>query len=167
MTALLLIAALILVAAAAAMTRRNLIHGALLLAVAWSGVAAFYLWAGAEFVAFAQVLIYVGAVSMIVLFAVLLTRQTELPSLGAESLLRAATALTAAGGVAGVMFGAILAAPFELAGTRPAAISVRQIGEALMGPHVAALLLVGVVLTVALVGAMVLAAPERDEEDQP
>src|SRR3954471_20998387 len=63
--------------AAVAMTRRNLIHSALLLVASWAGIAAFYLWAGAEFVAFAQVLVYVGAVSMIVLFAVLLTRRSR------------------------------------------------------------------------------------------
>ena len=64
--ALILIALVILGAAAAAMLSRNLIHSALLLVGAWAGIAAFYLWAGAEFVAFAQALIYVGAVSMVV-----------------------------------------------------------------------------------------------------
>src|SRR3954470_10550819 len=80
--ALLPIAFLILGAAAAAMLGRNLIHSALLLVLCWAGIAGFYLWAGAEFVAFAQVLIYVGAVSMVVLFAVLLTRQgaTDAPT---------------------------------------------------------------------------------------
>src|ERR1700678_81976 len=70
-----LLAFLILGSAAVALSRRNLIHSALLLIGAWFGIAGYYLWAGAEFVAFAQVLIYGGAVSMVVLFAVLLTRQ--------------------------------------------------------------------------------------------
>ena len=47
------------------------------LPVSWAGVAAFFLWAGAEFVAFAQVLVYLGAISMVVLFAVLLTRRSR------------------------------------------------------------------------------------------
>jgi len=75
MLPLFIIALLIIGSASAAMLSRNLIHSALLLVGAWAGLAAFYLWAGAEFVAFAQVLVYVGAVSMVVLFAVLLTRQ--------------------------------------------------------------------------------------------
>src|SRR5476651_86745 len=75
--ALILIAFLTLGAAAVAMALRNLIHSALLLIASWAGVAAFYLWAGAEFVAFAQVIVYIGAVSMIVLFAVLLTRRSR------------------------------------------------------------------------------------------
>src|SRR2546421_5860680 len=75
--ALLIIALGTLASAAIALSLRNLIHSALLLIASWAGVAAFYLWAGAEFVAFAQVLVYVGAVSMIVLFAVLLTRRSR------------------------------------------------------------------------------------------
>ena len=55
--ALLLIALVLLGSAVAAMVSRNLIHSALLLVGAWAGLAAFYLWAGAEFVAFAQVLV--------------------------------------------------------------------------------------------------------------
>src|ERR1051325_2539475 len=74
---LILIAVLTLGSAAVAVTRRNLIHSALLLVASWFGIAIFYLWAGAEFVAFAQVLVYVGAISMVVLFAVLLTRQSR------------------------------------------------------------------------------------------
>ena len=49
--ALLLIALVILGSSAVAMCLRNLIHSALLLVLSWAGIAAFYLWAGAEFVA--------------------------------------------------------------------------------------------------------------------
>ena len=77
MIAFFIIALLTLASAAVAMSLRNLIHSALLLIASWAGIAAFYLWAGAEFVAFAQVLVYVGAVSMVVLFAVLLTRRSR------------------------------------------------------------------------------------------
>src|SRR5579862_3328624 len=71
-----LIALLLLASAATAMALRNIIHSALLLVVSWFALALFYLWAGAEFAAFAQVLIYAGAISMVVLFAVLLTQRT-------------------------------------------------------------------------------------------
>ena len=73
---LVLIALVTLGAAAAAMARRNLCTASCSWRCSWAGVAAFYLWAGAEFVAFAQVLVYVGAISMVVLFAVLLTRRS-------------------------------------------------------------------------------------------
>ena len=107
--AFIIIALLILCAAAAAMLSRNLIHSALLLVGAWAGIAAFYLWAGAEFLAFAQVLVYVGAVSMVVLFAVLLTRQGETSApVAYDSLKRAVLAFIVAGGVGGLLAGAIL-----------------------------------------------------------
>src|SRR5476651_2841163 len=101
--ALILIAFLTLGAAAVAMALRNLIHSALLLIASWAGVAAFYLWAGAEFVAFAQVIVYVGAVSMVVLFAVLLTRRSRADlEIAPDSLSRALSALLAGGAVSGV-----------------------------------------------------------------
>ena len=74
MIAFFAIALFTLATAAVAVSLRNLIHTALLLVVSWAGIAGFYLWAGAEFVAFAQVLVYVGAISMVVLFAVLFAK---------------------------------------------------------------------------------------------
>lgn len=160
--ALLLIAFVMLGAAAAAMLSRNLIHSALLLVGAWAGVAMFYLWAGAEFAAFAQILVYVGAVSMVVLFAVLLTRQdaTSAP-VEDTSVQRAVGALIVGGGVAGVLVGAVVGTPLDVHGAPPASITVKQIGLQLMGPHAAALLIVGVLLTVALLGAVVIASVDK------
>jgi NADH:ubiquinone oxidoreductase subunit 6 (subunit J) len=170
--ALILLALLILGAAAAAMALRNLIHSALLLVLCWAGIAGFYLWAGAEFVAFAQALIYVGAVSMVVLFAVLLTRQdTANAPIAYESLRRAVLGFVAAGGVAGTLIGAILGTPLAVSSQpAPATFTVRQLGLQLMGPHAPALLIVGVILTVALLGGIVIAATDKNPanpEDAP
>src|ERR1700690_341354 len=70
---------LTLASAVAAMTLRNLVHCALALTVAFAGLAAFYLQLGAQFVGFAQVLVYVGAVAILLVFAILLTRGGEAP----------------------------------------------------------------------------------------
>jgi NADH:ubiquinone oxidoreductase subunit 6 (subunit J) len=166
MIALFAIAFLALGAACAAILARNLIHSALLLVGAWAGIAAFYLWAGAEFVAFAQVLVYVGAVSMVVLFAVLLTRQgaTSAP-VEFESWRRAALAIVVAGGVAGMLIGAVLGTPLDVNLAAPApTLTVRDLGARLMSSHVAALLVTGVILTVALLGAVVIAAIDQPED---
>jgi len=164
--ALAVIAFVILAAAVAAFLSRNLIHSALLLVGAWAGIAAFYLWAGAEFVAFAQALVYVGAVSMVVLFAVLLTRQgaTRAP-VEHESVKRAVLAFMVAGAVLGVLVGAIMSRPLRggLASPSPA-VSVKQLGLLLMGPYVPALLIIGALLTVALLGAIVIAAVDKPED---
>lgn len=150
--------------AAVAMSVRNLIHSALLLVGSWFGLAAFFLWAGAEFVAFAQILVYVGAVSMVVLFAVLLTRRSRDDlAVAPDSLRRAASALLAGGAVCGLLVGAVLRTPLPLASTPAPVVTVRELGLQLMGPHTAALLVVGVILTVALLGAVVVAATNRPE----
>lgn len=166
--AFLIIAFVTLASAAVAMALRNLIHSALLLIGSWAGVAAFYLWAGAEFVAFAQVLVYVGAVSMIVLFAVLLTRHSRADlALAPDALGRIVSGLVVGGAVLGVLVGAVISHDFSgfVRGERP--VSVRRIGLALAGPHAVSLLIAGVLLTVALLGAIVLAAQDRrrDSED--
>jgi len=168
--ALLLITLVILGSAAVAMGLRNLIHSALLLVLSWAGIAAFYLWAGAEFVAFAQVLVYVGAVSMIVLFAVLLTRRSRAElSVAPESLRRAVAGVLAGGATAGVLALAVLNTNLAVAPTVAPVVTVRQLGVELMGPQAAAVLVVGVILTVALLGAVVLAASDRKDgkEDAP
>ncbi len=163
-----LIALATIAAAAAAMAGRNLLRCVLLLAVSWAGVAAFFLWAGAEFVAFAQLLIYLGAISMAVLFAVLLTGRSR-EDLAADRVppRRALYAVLAAAAVGAVLLSAVAATPLAAGPAPVPAVSVRQLGLQLMGPHCAALLIVGVLLTVALIGAVVLAAGERDEKAGP
>src|SRR5215471_14394132 len=63
----------------AAMTLRNLVHCALALTVTFAGLAAFYLQLDAQFVGFAQILVYIGAVAILIVFAILLTRGSEQP----------------------------------------------------------------------------------------
>jgi NADH-quinone oxidoreductase subunit J len=167
MITLIAIAVFTLATAAVALALRNLIHSALLLVASWTGIAAFYLWAGAEFVAFAQVLIYVGAISMVVLFAVLLTRQSRIESPPtASSSRRAISAVLAGLAVFGVLAFTVLRTDFaptttaEATPTPPVA-TVRDLGMQLMDSHGAAVLVVGVILTVSLLGAVVLASSDE------
>jgi len=163
MIALIVIALLTLGTAAVAMSLRNLIHSALLLVGSWAGIAAFYLWAGAEFVAFAQVLVYVGAVSMIVLFAVLLTRRSRADlNLSPVSVRRLVGSAFSAAAVLGILFGAVIGSPLPQQSPGTATTTVKQLGTTLMNAHIAGVLIVGVILTVALIGAVVLAANDRD-----
>jgi NADH:ubiquinone oxidoreductase subunit 6 (subunit J) len=168
MIALLIIAIVTLASAAVALLLRNLIHSALLLIASWAGIAAFYLWAGAEFVAFAQVLVYVGAISMVVLFAVLLTRPPEpMPVAPPNTLGRALVALMTGGSVLGVLIGAVVSSPLPGKTTAPPSVPVKQLGLELAGRHAGALLIVGALLTVALLGAIVLAATDSGSVTAP
>jgi NADH:ubiquinone oxidoreductase subunit 6 (subunit J) len=162
-----LIAFLLLASAATAMALRNIIHSALLLVVSWFALAMFYLWTGAEFAAFAQVLIYAGAISMVVLFAVLLTQRTLGGfTLVPESRRRALAAVFAGAAVAAVIAYAVLNSSLAVASTPAPTVTVRELGEQLMGPQAAALLVIGAILTVALVGAVVIAAQPAKSEQQ-
>ena len=171
MTALLIVIALTtLGAASVAMTLRNLIRSVVLLIGSWIGIAVFYLWAGAEFVAFAQILVYVGAVSMVVLFAVLLTRRSrvDLP-LAPDSKKRAFSAILAAASVFIVLLYALSSTAVSAHLPPPGPLTVKQIGTELTGTHAAALLVIGMILTVATLGGVLLAATDSasNEEDAP
>ena len=78
----LILAFVTLLSAAAAMSLRNLVHCALSLVVTFAGLAALYLQLHAEFVGFAQVLVYIGAVAILIVFAILLTRSSDTPNQG-------------------------------------------------------------------------------------
>src|SRR6266571_3078212 len=69
------IAILTLAAALAAAMLPKLVHAALSFALAFVGVAAFYFLLGAEFVGLVQVFVYVGAVAVLIVFTILLTRR--------------------------------------------------------------------------------------------
>src|SRR6185503_7567506 len=71
------IAGLIVISALAAMTLRNLVHCALCLTLTFAGLAALYLKLNAQFVGLAQVLVYIGAVAILIVFAILLTRSDD------------------------------------------------------------------------------------------
>ncbi|MEM9515890.1 MAG: NADH-quinone oxidoreductase subunit J [Actinomycetota bacterium] len=69
-----IIAALMIFAALSVVTTRNVVHAALWLVLVLAGVAAQYILAAAEFVAASQVLVYIGAVMVLFLFGIMLTR---------------------------------------------------------------------------------------------
>ena len=72
-----IIAMLTLASAVAAMSLRNLVHCALALTITFAGLAGLYLQLEAQFVGFAQILVYIGAVAMLIVFAILLTSGDE------------------------------------------------------------------------------------------
>ena len=153
----LIISVLMLSAALAAATLPKLIHAAFCLAVAFIAVAAFYFLLGAEFVGLVQIFVYVGAVAILIVFTILLTRrdgetQRDFKWSGAI------VALAVFGG----LVWAILRSP-RLAVLPPAidAVTVKRIGDALMTDFVWPLQCVGLVLTTALIGALILAMEEK------
>src|SRR5215472_9548341 len=66
----------------AAVTLKNTVHCALALTAAFAGLALLFLQLDAQFAGFAQILVYIGAVAILVVFAILLTRGSETPKEG-------------------------------------------------------------------------------------
>jgi len=72
----LVIAAIIVLLSVLTVYSRNIVHSALYLLGTFAGVAALYISINAPFLGVAQVLVYIGAVGVLILFAVMLTRKT-------------------------------------------------------------------------------------------
>jgi F420H2 dehydrogenase subunit J len=74
--AFLAIGAIVVLLSALTVYAKNIVHSALYLLGTFAGVAALYIFLNAPFVGVAQVLVYIGAVGVLILFAVMLTRKT-------------------------------------------------------------------------------------------
>jgi NADH-quinone oxidoreductase subunit J len=163
-----LTAALIVGSAMMAVTVRNIIHAALWLIACFFGVGALYLLLEAEFIAVVQVLIYVGAISILILFAIMLTRQIE----GARHLV-AGWRLWVTVAICVVLFAAVLVPtifshswnvppPVEGAALPPAVLAgPAELGRDFVFVYLLQFQVAGVLLTMALIGAIVIAFEER------
>jgi NADH:ubiquinone oxidoreductase subunit 6 (subunit J) len=147
----------------ASVTLKNTVHCALALTAAFAGLALLFLQLDAQFAGFAQILVYIGAVAILVVFAILLTRGSQTPIEAVFSRTWFTGLLIAAGSFA-VLGWAILhsnaALPHE---TAAPAITVQQIGNALMGHYVLPLEIVALLLTSAMLGAVIVALHEKGE----
>ena len=157
-----IIAVLTLGSAVAAMSLRNLVHCALMLMVTLAGLAMFYLQLDAQFVGFAQILIYLGAVAILIVFAILLTGGSESPR---QSIVSPGWIVGA--GIAVIVFGLLSAMVLSSRALPdkigpPPETAVRQIGDQLMGKFVLPLEVVGLLLTAALIGAVLIAMREEE-----
>jgi NADH-quinone oxidoreductase subunit J len=159
-----LIAALTALSAVAAMSLRNLVHCALCAALTFGGLAGVFLQLGAQFVGLAQILVYVGAVAILIVFAILLTRGAE--STGERAYSRSWPAGLAVAALVWISLSAAIlgstsrtvpAASTDVA----AAVTARKIGESLMNEYVLPLEIVALLLTAATIGAVIIALQER------
>jgi NADH:ubiquinone oxidoreductase subunit 6 (subunit J) len=139
-----------------AVTTRHVVHAALWLVVALLGVAGSLLVLGAELVALVLVLVYVGAVVVLVLFALMLTRAPIGPDRahavgGWRSAGAALLGLTTAGLLATVLV------PLADGSVRRADVASRQVAAQLFGTWVWPFELLSLLLLAALVGALAVA----------
>jgi NADH-quinone oxidoreductase subunit J len=147
--------------AVCAMTLRNVVHCVLAAILFFFGIAGLFVTLHAEFIAAIQVLVYVGAVGVLLALAILLTRHitgTEGPKESAKKWSRGVL-------TGGAVFFALAAAiwiekPWLANKSAASTGTVKQLGEAMMERFVLPLEVVAVLLTAAMVGAIVIAMEE-------
>lgn len=143
--------------AIAAATLSRLIHAALCLVITFVGIAALFFLLGAEFVGLVQIFVYVGAVAVLIVFTILLTRQSDEKTAGFNFY-----GVLIAIAVFGGLTWAIWQTPMLSIPAPPAeALTVKQIGEALMTDYIWPLQCVGLLLTAALIGGLILVVQEK------
>jgi NADH-quinone oxidoreductase subunit J len=151
-----IIAAAMVIAAIRVVTAKNVVRAALYLVVVLAGVAGQYILLAAEFTAVVQVLIYIGAIIVLFLFGIMLTRAPIGQDAELDNDQRGVAALVA------VMLFAVLVyvlrdafSDTHIHFTGPQL--TRQVGDAIFSTYLLPFEVVSVVLLAALVGAIVLA----------
>lgn len=151
------LAIVMVVAALGVVTARNVVHSALYLVATLLGAASLYVLLYAEFIAWTQVLIYVGAIIVLLLFGIMLTRAP----IGRQSFDNDQRPVAAI--CAGVMFAVtawILVDAFageEIDFTRIEGTSTSDLGQLFFSKYILPFEAAGVLLLAAVVGAVVIA----------
>ncbi|MGB7983526.1 MAG: NADH-quinone oxidoreductase subunit J [Terracidiphilus sp.] len=148
--------------ALAAMLLKNTVHCALALSVVFAGLAFLFMSLDAQYAGWAQVLVYIGAVAILVVFAILLTKGSETPKDGVFSRTWF-VGLVIAAGVFAVLGWAVMGSMKALPQlTAVPQVTNLDIGNALVGRYVLPLEIVAVLLTAAMIGAVIVAIHEKE-----
>ena len=151
-----LIATLLVISSALVVLVRNLFRAALALGAALICVAALFLLLGAEFLGWVHILVYVGAVLTLILFAVMLTAGFGDPSVPQSHATRWPAAL-AVGLLFGLLRQAIQTLPWESSAPAEGLAGAQGIGRALVTTYVLPFEMISVLFVAVMVGALVLA----------
>jgi len=136
-------------------TSRNVFHSAIFLALTLIGVACVYLYLDAEFLAIVQILIYVGAIATLIIFAIMLTARIQDRAIRQTNQQVAVSAVVALGFF--LLFAEMIKKNlWQAAGPNPESPSLAQLGTALMTGYALPFEVISLVLLVALVGAIVI-----------
>lgn len=143
----------------------RVVHMVVSLGITFISIAGLFVLLGAEFVGVSQVLVYSGAISILMLFGIMLTKH-DAHDEGTGRIWKNRFVLLFVAAVFGLLFWGIQNTPWP-APTQPGASgasNVKEIGVAVFTQYVIPFELVSVLLLVALVGAIIMAKKEGDNE---
>jgi NADH-quinone oxidoreductase subunit J len=160
--------ALIAIAASVLMaTRRNPIHSALWMIVTFFAMAVIYLLLNAQFIAVAQVMVYAGAIMMLILFVIMLVHMEKGEESGPGKTRRSKTTKIVGALITVILFGEMLLGVlfYRMTGQNgeyPAALvngvgNVKTVGVLLYGQYLFPFEIASILLLVGIVGAVVIA----------
>ena len=154
----LILSAIALVGGAGVVFSRKLFHAALFLVLSFIGVAGFYLLLGAEMLAMIQILVYVGAIAILIIFAIMLSQRIMSAEYQAENE-QWLFALVTAAALFVVLAFILLSVGWPTAQADVPQDSIVQLGKALVDPEqfVLPFEVASVLLLVALVGSVIIA----------
>lgn len=183
----LITAGLIVVSALMVVTVRNLVHAALWLIATFAGMAVVFVLLNAGFLALVQVVVYIGAISILIIFAIMLTRRVMQDTgpqtnglwpwaaaiagvvlVAALVMLGLPAALTPGASSLVPGFSAVPVPPADFAGDAAAlnTATLSNLGLALSSPnaYLLPLILVGALLAVAMIGSINIARDDKERE---
>ncbi len=138
----------------------NIVYSAFLLGGVFASISGLYLLLNADFVAAAQLLIYVGAVNVLILFAIMLVNKRQnfvpFPTAWVRKALTGAVSL----GLFALLSTMILTTPWSLSNAIPTSNSVEVIAQHLFSDFLLPFELASILLLIAMVGAIILARRE-------
>ncbi len=139
---------------------RNLVHAVLFLALTFVGVAGVYVVLAADFVAVVQVLIYAGAVGVLMTFAIMLTPAADRENSETKF---APVALVLSGFVLAVLAFVSIDTEWQISNRDAFGTTAASLGEAFLKPYVVPFEIASVLLMTAMIGAIILSREESDD----
>jgi NAD(P)H-quinone oxidoreductase subunit 6 len=162
--ALILLSAMMLGAALGVVLFDKIVYSAFLLGGVFMSISGIYLLQNADFVAAAQILIYVGAVNVLILFAIMLVNKREDFAPVPRRWIRKGAAAVVSAGLFGLLTVMLLRTTWQINLSAPSPkIPIETIGEHLFSDYLLPFELASVLLLMALIGAVVLARRETIE----
>ncbi|MCZ6545367.1 MAG: NADH-quinone oxidoreductase subunit J [Chloroflexi bacterium] len=142
----------------------NIVHAAIFFILSLGGVAGFYLILTVEFLALVQLVVYGGAVTILILFALMLTRARERPQ-ALFGKTRPIGTVAAMALLAAFIGAAVSTDWFEpAAGEQIEPVPFQLLGDVIFTVWIVPFILIGILLSIALDGAVLLALPDEEEE---
>jgi len=155
-----LFAAITVLSAFFVVTNRNIVYSAFFLLFTFFGVAGIYVLLGADFVAIAQLIVYVGGILILLLFGVMLTNKITNVEIKTGTI-NVYPAVIGVGLLTGSMFAALITSNWKTFPTEAPLPTTTALGTMLLQQYALIFELLGIILLIALIGAASIARRDK------